>query len=156
SYVGGLQLTDAEVYVDDVRVEASFNTTHITATIPRELAWEIGERGWASVYVAASLNHVGRLAGNYTVKIYPKPLNVGASNGSLLIVNPNGFPIRVNITFKYAYSVGDQWKHFSTHVIVEGGESVLVDPPEGSRYVYAEARYTLAGVERWAQVTVRY
>ncbi|MEM1831536.1 MAG: signal peptidase I [Desulfurococcaceae archaeon] len=156
SYVGALQITDAELYVDGVRVEASINATQIKATIPRELAWRIGERGWTSVQVVAQLNHVGKLTGNYTIKVYPKPLSVAASNGSLIIKNPNGFPVAVNITFKYAYGVGERWRQTSTQIVVEGGESVLVDPPEGCRYAYAEVKYVLAGGERWAQVTVRY
>lgn len=155
-YVGALQLSDAEVYVDEVRISASFNATHIIAIIPKELAWRIGEKGWTNVQVVASLNHIGKLTGNYTVKVYPKPLSIGAVNGSLLIGNINGFPVSVNITFKYAYYAGDAWKYYSIKVIVDGGKTILVNPPENSRYVYADVIYVLAGDKKWVQIPVRY
>ncbi|MBS7642786.1 hypothetical protein KEJ40_06490 [Candidatus Bathyarchaeota archaeon] len=156
SYVGNLQLSYTELYIDGVRIPASFNTTHIVAVIPKDIAYRIGSRGWTYVQVYASLNHIGKLVGNYTVKVYPKPLRISIVNDSLLIDNPNGFPVAVNITFKYAYDVRDLWRYSSIEVIVEGCSVAFIDPPEGCRYAYAEVEYVLAGYGRRIQILVKH
>ncbi|MEM4601860.1 MAG: signal peptidase I [Desulfurococcaceae archaeon] len=156
SYVGSLQLTGAKVYIDEVELPALLSESSVLAKVPREVAQRLNNESSLNVSVYATLNHVGRLEGNYAVRAYPRHLEVKAVNGSLQFYNPNCFPVFVNVSLKYAYGVGDAWKNASIQEVVSEHGFATVEPPEGSKFVYADVSYRLGGEEKWSQITVRY
>ncbi len=156
-YTGVPRITDAEVYIDGVKAFTQFNETFIVATIPHSITKTLSWSNAVDIQVVAILdNGMGRLRGRYSVKLYGEFLEVKALNGSLFIRNPNCFPIPINITFIYAYRVGDIWRNTSSSFTIDGFREVVINPPDGSRYVYADIRYRFLGVDRWMRTTVRY
>lgn len=157
SYIGTPRITYAEAYVDGVKSYTLFNETYIIATIPYSIAKTISQRDTIEIQVIANLNNgMGRLKGKYNIKLYGEPLEIKVLNGSLFIRNPNCFPIDINITFIYAYRAGDIWRNKSMTLTIYGFKEAVVNPPDGSRYVYADIRYMILGVDRWVRIAVRY
>ena len=156
-YTGDLAVSNASMYVNGILVQTTYNSTHVVGYLPLQVAGEAFEGGSdLNVSVLASLNTVGRLYGSYKIKVYGDFLEVSISNGSLAIYNPNCFPVRVNISFQYAYGVGESWRYTNTSVVVNGFETVYVEPPEGSRFAYAYVEYLVWGEKKWQVLVVRY
>lgn len=102
------------------------------------------------VEVQATLNHRGRLAGEYTLVLGGAGPEVYVSDGRLILRNPNCFPIRVNVSVRY-YS--DEWKWYNQTLVIDGFSFAAVTPPEGSAYAYVE--WLHQGDRKWAGVPLR-
>ncbi len=96
-----------------------------------------------SITVDAVLTRLGHLKGKYSVVIPFKPLKVMKSNGKVVILNPNCYPLHVNITFLYAYGPGSPWRKASDQVIVD--RVFEASPPSSARFVYAIVTYRAYG-----------
>lgn len=156
-YTGDFALSNASMYVDGVLVQTAYNSTHVIGYPPPKMVEEAFERsGNLNISVIATLNNVGRLYGSYRVRVYGDSPVFRAVNGSLAIYNPNCFPMRFNISFQYAYGVGEGWRYANTSAVVNGFETVYIGPPEGSGFVYAHIEYLVWGERRWQVLTVRY
>ena len=156
-YVGDLAIANATAFVSGLRVLTAYNSTHVIAYPPPELVGRAYEgSGYINLSIWASLNSIGRLFGNYRVRVFGDPLEARAENSSLVIHNPNCFPIHINISFQYAYGVGESWRYTDTSTItLDGFETRVIEPPEGSRFAVAEVSYTVWGGRRWQKIGVR-
>ena len=96
-----------------------------------------------SITVDAVLTRLGHLKGKYSVVVPFKPLRVMKSNGKVVILNPNCYPIRVNITFLYAHGPGSPWRKVNDQVIVD--RVFEASPPSSARFVYAIVSYKAYG-----------
>jgi len=96
-----------------------------------------------SIAVDAVLTRLGHLKGKYSVVIPFKPLRVTRSNDRVVIVNPNCYPVHVNITFLYAYGPGSPWRKASDQVMV--GHVFEASPPSNARFVYVIVSYKAYG-----------
>ncbi|MEM3815790.1 MAG: hypothetical protein QW341_02975 [Candidatus Bathyarchaeia archaeon] len=75
---------------------------------------ETFERGKPLVIrVNATLNHVGRLSGEYALLIGGLNPDVDSVNGALVLKNPNCFPLMVNVSIKYLSDNG--WRGATRH-----------------------------------------
>jgi len=157
-YVGNLNITSVEARVNELKAEAWFNTTHIYVYPPLEVISEVYEEGGElEVSLTAGLNNVGKLTGEYSVRVTGEPVLARAVNGSLLLYNPNCFPVRVNVSFQYAYRVGDTWRFTDNETFTIGGfGEKLIEPPKGSSFAYADVYYRARGDTVWVKVAVRY
>jgi hypothetical protein len=108
SYTGNLELTEAHGFVNNVSSTTLFNATHIIVHPPGELLADIYRgSGNAVVAVNATLSNVGRLSGSYVIKVFGEEPQIRPVNGSLVIYNPNCFPLSLNVSFRYAYKAGE-------------------------------------------------
>jgi len=105
------------------------------------------------VVVDALLTRLGRLHGVYEVFVPFKPLGVRVVNETLVVVNPNCYPLHVNITFLYAYSAGSSWRRVSDVVLVD--KVFEAKPPVGARFVYAVVSYRAYGHIYTAKLRIR-
>ncbi len=104
------------------------------------------------VVVDALLTRLGHLHGVYEVLVPFKPLEVRVVNETLVVVNPNCYPLHVNITFLYAYSAGP-WMRASDVVLVD--KVFEAKPPVNARYVYAVVSYRAYGHLYTAKLRIR-
>ena len=157
-YTGNIQITNATAFVLGSKFFTFFNSTHVITYPSRELVGSVYEKsGELNVSVWASINSIATLVGNYKVKVFGKPLEIEVANNSLVVRNPNCFPMHINISFQYAYGVGESWKYTNTStIILNGFEERVLQPPAGSRFAYADIFYIVWGEKRWQRVVVRY
>jgi signal peptidase I len=158
SYTGNLGLTEAYGFVNNVSSTTLFNATHIIVHPPGELLADIYRgSGDAVIAVNATLNNIGRLSGSYVIKVFGEEPQIRPVNGSLVIYNPNCFPLSLNVSFQYAYRAGEAWRFTdnTTFTLMGRGEAVL-SPPEGSAYAYADVYYYAHGAQRHQKVLLRY
>ena len=149
-YVGtrGLRILSVNsVTVDHTKVDTYVtgnNTLHIYLP-PVLLSKHVEESSSPrlSITVDAVLTRLGHLKGKYSVVIPFKPLKVAKNNGKIVILNPNCYPLHVNITFLYAYSPGSPWRKASDQVIVD--KVFEASPPSSARFVYAIVSYRAYG-----------
>jgi len=104
------------------------------------------------IVVDALLTRLGRLHGVYEVSIPFKPLKLRVINETLVVVNPNCYPLHVNITFLYAYSAGP-WMRASDVVLVD--KVFEAKPPVDAKYVYAVVSYRAYGHLYTAKLRIR-
>lgn len=159
----GLVIAGAEARVDSLEVLVDVAPMELVLHPPMDAvakAYSSGEE--LLVEVKAHLKGLtgpplGDLTGVYKVRIIGEQLVFKAVNGVLAIYNPNCFPVELNITFKYAYSIGDEWRYTDTAVVTVGGfEEKVVQAPEGAGFVYAITSYVVGGVRSEQLVVVRY
>lgn len=154
-YVGQLYLMNAAVRVNEVSVEAYFNETYVVAKPPIQLishAVEEGEHLRISVF--AELNNAGVLRGEYEARVSWHKPGIRVENSTLVIENPNCYPIAFNITFLYAHRPGESWRALNQTVVVGGFEKLLIQPPSAA-YIYVDVYYIAWGSEHWLRLLVK-
>lgn len=95
------------------------------------------------VVVDAVLTRLGHLKGSYSVTVPFVPLKVARSGRGVVIVNPNCYPVHVNVTFLYAYRAGGKWMHASDVVLVD--RVFEAKPPVNASLVYVIVSYKAYG-----------
>lgn len=86
------------------------------------------------VYVNASLNQVGLMVGDYSVKVGGYDPDIKIVNNSLFIENNNCFPLSINISIVISTDSG--WKYLNQSIVVYGFEKRIIELPLNSSYVY--------------------
>lgn len=159
-YTGDMELLEAEVYAStsgfcEFKVNARVVCNKITLSLPLDFFSKSFEEGVpVKLKVKANLTRLGRLTGEYEVRVPGEKPRFYVENGSLVIVNSNGFPLSLNVTFLYAYKIGEPWKRDSKVLSIGGLEKIVLNPPE-AKYVYAELRYKVYGSQRFERLMVR-
>lgn len=116
----------------------------VVAQLPPSLLAELNERGLSRFWVSlvCSLAGNGTLRGNYTVIFGPSRLTVKVVNGSLIVRNPNPFPVPYNLTVLYTNGVG--WER-NVSVGYISGLGTLEVKAGGWRRVWYSLHYTFMG-----------
>lgn len=154
-YTGELFLTSVEVAVNSTSVDITFFGAREFAFKPSpDLLREAFERGKPLViHVNATLNHVGRLSGEYALLIGGLNPDVSSVNGTIVLKNPNCFPLTVNVSIKYLGGYGWMWRNQT--YIVEGSSYLVVEPPEAAETAYAYIYWFNQGSLRWVGIPVK-
>lgn len=154
-YVGELSITAVSVRVNSTPASMILASERELLVRPSPLqlkeAFELGRP--LIVEVEAELNHVGRMRGEYAVIVGGLNPELSVADGALIVGNPNGFPVTLNVSIRY-YD-GASWAWSNRTYLLEGRSHLVVEPPSspGPAYVYA---YWLRGGEvRWIGLPLR-
>lgn len=154
-YTGGLSITSAVVRVNSTEVSAVLLSAREIAFKPSpdllRRAFESGRP--LAIAVNATLNNVGRMQGEYALLVGGLDPGVGTANGTLIIKNPNCFPIALNVSIRYLHN--GTWLWSNRTYIVEGFSCLAVKPPEGAEFSYAYIYWFNQGDRRWMGVPLR-
>lgn len=114
--------------------------------VPPEVLAELNEKGVSKFWVGvvASLAKNGTLKGNYTAVFSASRLAIRVTNDSLVIRNPNPFPIPYNLTIMFTNDV--RWETNTTSGYLEGLSTEVVHVGDWRRVWYG-LTYTLMGKE---------
>lgn len=126
-------------------VDAVAEDSLVVAYLPPSLLSELNERGISKFWVAViySLAKNGTLKGNYTVIFDASELLVNVVNGSLIVRNPNPFPIHYNLTVMYSTD-GLRWFSNVSAGALSGFDNLVIDAG-GWGKVWYRLTYTLMG-----------
>lgn len=154
-YRGELSITGARVLVNSTEADIIIlGEREIVFKPPGELLRQAFEQHRPLlIEVRAELNRVGRLVGNYTLLVGGRDPELSVSGGSLIIRNPNSFPISISISIKY--SRGGGWAWLNQTYIIDGFSQATVEPPEGANYAYAYVYWMNQGDRRWVGLPLR-
>lgn len=154
-YVGELYVTKATVTVNNSFVEETIVNGNEVMLKP--IAEQLGEAFRTGkpllVEINASLNHIGNLKGEYSVRIGGLDPEIRVDKRELIVTNPNCFPIQLTIIFRYMS--GGEWGWLNTTYIVDGFSTLRIEPPVESIHPYVTVRWFNQGVERWVGLTMK-
>lgn len=154
-YTGELWLTSAEVRVNSTEANAILVAERevVVEPDPNLLGRAFEHGSPLLVEIKATLNHVGRLTGKYAALIGGVNPEISSVNGTLLVWNPNCFPLSLNVPIRYR--IGDTWFWSNQTYIVEGFSQLVVEPPAGAEYAYVYVYWYNQGYRRWIGLPVR-
>jgi signal peptidase I len=147
-----LNVSSVELYGTPIR-RYGYNANTLLIEIPWDYALFAASTGARlNVTVKAYLTREGFLVGSYSVPITLQKPVFKVENGSLIIYNPNIFPLKFNITWIYA-NFGEPWKYNSTTAIIVRGVGRF-DPPK-AQYIYVDVRYMWLGATFYERLRVK-
>lgn len=123
---------------------AAFSGDTVLVSPPPSMLAELNERGVSRFWVSlvCSLRGNGTLKGNYSVVFSASRLLVRVTNESLIIRNPNPFPVPYNLTILYSEG-GGRGENVSSGYV--GPLESLVVGAGGYSSVWYRLRYTYMG-----------
>lgn len=154
-YTGELSLTSIEVKVNSTGVEILQAAEREVVFRPDpDLVREAFERGKPlCIEVKATLNHVGRLSGEYTLLVGGRDPEISGVDGALIIRNPNCFPLSISTSIRYLAEGSWLWRN-QTHIL--GSLShLIIEPPEGAELAYAYIYWFNQGDRRWVGLPLK-
>jgi len=147
-----LNVSSVELYGAPIQ-RYVYNANTLLIEIPWDYALFAASKGARlNVTVKAYLNREGFLVGSYSVPITLKKPIFKVENESLIIYNPNIFPLKFNITWIYA-NFREPWKYNSTTAVIVKG-MMRFDPPK-AQYIYVDVRYMWLGAEFYERLRVK-
>ncbi|MEB2836860.1 MAG: signal peptidase I [Desulfurococcales archaeon] len=154
TFTGGLALLRVEaLQVDSTPLQGyEYNSTTITARIPQGLLGRVArESQYLRVSVYAQLTKNATLRGSYRVLIPMRPLTVKHLGHTLLLCNPNPYPVNVTLRIQHAPRPGAPWQVEEETATAAPGACTRVALPS-DRYVYVDYAYTLGGATHKGRV----
>jgi len=162
--VANIQYYEKDIELKNVATIKIFNVTynsHITFTndtisivLPEEATMLAVNNGLKlNIYVEANLSRRGVLKGSYSIPLVVRDPKIYLANDTLIIENPNCYPMKFNITWVYA-NIGEPWKHLNTLATIKNGK-VIFKPPVNASNIYVDIRYLQMGTEFYERLRVR-
>lgn len=154
-YMGVLSLTSAVVTVNSTPAEvvSVSGGTLVMKPNPDMLRASFETGAPLEIRVDGEFNDVVWLSGRYEVLIGGLNPELSVSNSTLLVYNPNCFPVTVDVAVKYL--VKDAWYWSNTTLVVEGDSYVVVEPPEHAEQTYAFVYWFNQGDRRWVGLLIK-
>ncbi|MEM4717522.1 MAG: S26 family signal peptidase, partial [Desulfurococcaceae archaeon] len=138
-YINNLdaKLSFTSVEVNSTRVDVyTYNHVELMIKPTMSLLREAFEQHKPLVVnIEAQIIDIGELKGEYTLLIGGKDPEFNSIDSGLLVVNPNCFPIGLNISFKHRLE--NKWSWLNNTYVIDGFSQLVIESPFDSAYVYA-------------------
>lgn len=153
-YTGELSLTNTTAEINQTVVEAILiNGKEIALKPTPEQLRKSFETGIPlRIAVNASLNHIGRLKGEYEALIGGLDPDIRVDEKVLVIKNPNCFDIHIDASIKYLDN--GKWIWLNATYVIESFSATRITVPGDSPYSYVTLKWRNQGVEKWVGLTI--
>lgn len=154
-YTGALVLETASVAVNSTpaMVLSISGRTIVVKPDSRLLRTAFETGAPLEVKVEGELNSVAWLSGRYFVLVGGVDPKLSVSGNTLIVHNPNCFPVAVEVSLRYL--VNGTWLWSNATLVVEGASYALVQAPEHAEEAYVFVYWFNQGDRRWIGLQVK-
>jgi signal peptidase I len=147
-------VTTVKIFNITATSQVKFTNDTISIVIPEDIAMLAANNGLTlNLSIEANLRRGAVLKGSYSIPLVMQDPKIYIANDTLIIENPNCYPMKFNITWIYA-NTGEPWKHLNTLATIKNGKAIF-KPPVNASNIYVDIRYLQMGTEFYERLRVR-